>query len=330
MSNTDNPDKSLGVYIHDVSVRSGSQLVAVESLEKDEVLSKAELQLSATVGGKVPGGCVVFIKQYTRGFIGTFKDSYDTSLPKSNRFSIQIRLKNGLNRIIVKIQNNSGQFLCEKVLKIYYKDTFREWNETIFIAFFLALIIRGLVIQAFWIPTGSMEPTLLGEHPGDNFTAQRSGDRILVSRFAYVLDFSLDGRIPFLPRVWIKKPQRGDIIVFKFPNPHNDPEHENKDYIKRVIGLPGDEVIMRNGEVRINGQLIDEPYICEPAWHNMQVKVPEDHLFVVGDNRNNSSDSREWGSMHIDNLKGQAIFNYLPLNRFSPIRSHLHILKKDK
>ncbi|NLI77955.1 MAG: signal peptidase I [Candidatus Riflebacteria bacterium] len=204
-----------------------------------------------------------------------------------------------------------------------YKSSFREWNETIFIAFVLALIIRSLVVQAFWIPTGSMEPTLFGEkHDPVTKALTRSGDRILVNRFAYVADLSLDGRIPWGPRLWLAQPKRGDIVVFKFPDP--DPNAPARDFIKRVIGLPGDEINIVEGTVFVNGTPLKEPYIAEPPWQDYRTEVPADSLFVMGDNRNNSADSRFWGPMPLKNLKGQAVLIYSPLKRIRAIESYPH------
>ena len=110
---------------------------------------------------------------------------------------------------------------------------------------------------------------------------------------------------------------RRHIIVFKYPDPNiNAP---SKDYIKRVVGLPGDRVeIDRQGILYINGVPLYEPYIAEPPLSEFAPRtVPKDSLFVLGDNRNNSADSRYWGWMPLKNLKGQAVFNYLPLNRIS-------------
>jgi signal peptidase I len=126
--------------------------------------------------------------------------------------------------------------------------------------------------------------------------------------------------LPFGPRIWLKQPDRGDIIVFKYPNP--DLTEPPKDYIKRVIGLPGDRIDIVDGVVRVNGCILKEPYIAEPPLAETHTIVPDGCLFCMGDNRNNSSDSRYWGPMPLTNLKGQAVFNYLPMNRISPIRSH--------
>jgi signal peptidase I len=168
-----------------------------------------------------------------------------------------------------------------------------------------------------------MEPTLLGEDK-DPISGKltRNGDRILVSRFAYIIDLSLDGRLPFGPKIWLKKPARGDIIVFKYPDPN--PDNPPKDYIKRVIGVAGDHLLIEDGVVYINGRALEEPYIKEPPVRDYETLVPPDTVFCLGDNRNNSSDSRFWGPMPLKNLKGQAIFAYLPLKRIHPIRSHPH------
>ena len=133
----------------------------------------------------------------------------------------------------------------------------------------------------------------------------------------------------------MKYPDRGDIVVFKFPE--TDTSKPPKDYIKRVIGLPGDRISIKNGITYVNDVPLEEPYLKEPqtknfpTWEDINVKgfkdpfiVEKDHLFVMGDNRNNSYDSRYWGLMPLANLKGQAVFKYLPLKRIGPIRSYKH------
>ncbi|MBI3038494.1 signal peptidase I [bacterium] len=221
----------------------------------------------------------------------------------------------------------NDQVLGQKEFLLFYKSSFREWSETVIIAFFLAIIIRSLVIQAFWIPTGSMEPTLFGEKSEPdgkgNFVLTRSGDRILVNKFAYVADLSLDGRIPFLPKISFSIPKRGDIIIFKYPD--KDPLAKPRDFIKRVVGLPGDQIKIRQGIVYVNGvALVEDSYIKEPPLSDFETVVPLENLFVMGDNRNNSADSRYWGPMPLTNLKGQAVLLYWPLSRFGPIRSFPH------
>jgi len=315
------PDPRVGVFIHDISIRCGDQAIALDALDLDEVLAASELQLSGSMSGKASDGVHVLIEHGYRPFLTRKYSSVPVDTSMRGRFRADLKLHNGVNNLRIKAVDAEGNIIDSKNFDLHYKGSFREWNETIFIAFFLAIIIRGLVLQAFWIPTGSMEPTLLGEKRNP-FTGQleRSGDRILVSRFAYVLDLSLDGRLPFGPRIWLKIPERGDIIVFKYPNP--DVMAPPKDYIKRVIGLPGDQIDIEDGVVMVNGSALKEPYIAEPPLSNFHTKVPEECLFCMGDNRNNSSDSRYWGPMPLTNLKGQAVFNYLPMNRISPIRSH--------
>ncbi len=160
-------------------------------------------------------------------------------------------------------------------------------DATIFAAL-LSLVIIVFVIQAFFIPSGSMEPTL------------RTGDRILVGKFTY--------------RIW--EIQRGDIIVFRYPlNP-------NKDFVKRVVGLPGERVDIKDGLVMINGKPLNEVYptalpgsdrAC--ASNYGPETVPDDALFVLGDNRCNSEDSRFFGFVPIKNVVGRALAVYWPLDR---------------
>lgn len=183
----------------------------------------------------------------------------------------------------------------------------REVLETIGLAIILAFILRTFVVQAFYIPSGSMENTLL------------PGDMILVNKFIY----------------YFTDIKRGDIIVFKFPK---DP---TKDYIKRVIGLPNDKVEIKNGDIYINGEKTDEKYTKEKAADDLVmhqhiekedngqttlvptmsiITVPEGKLFVMGDNRNNSQDSRYWGFLPRKNIKGKALTIYWPLTRLGFIR----------
>lgn len=172
------------------------------------------------------------------------------------------------------------------------KETAREWTKSIILALILALFIRATVVQAFRIPTSSMEDTLL------------VGDFLLVNKFLY------GSKIPFtdirLPRV--REPKTGDIIVFKHPT-------EGKDFIKRCIGLPGDTVEIRNDVVYVNGEALDEPYKILHGYGGTMsnfgpVKVPKGHLFMMGDNRHNSFDSRSWGPLDMRYIKGKAMVIY--------------------
>jgi len=183
------------------------------------------------------------------------------------------------------------------------KSVVREYAEAIAIAILLALVIRTLIIQAFTIPSGSMMDTLL------------VGDYILVNKFLYGPELPLtDHRLPGL-----RHPTRGDIIVFKYP------QDEKRDFIKRIIGTPGDTVQVRGDQVFVNGQALVEPYVrrldgafgdraqptyCGYAYACEPTVVPSDSYFVMGDNRNNSQDSRYWGFVRKDKIKGKAFLIY--------------------
>src|SRR5690349_15746874 len=183
----------------------------------------------------------------------------------------------------------------------YKKSTAREYTESIIIAVILALFIRTWVVQAFKIPTGSMENNLL------------VGDHLLVDKFAFAPTVSELERT-FLPISHIK---RGDVIVFKYP------VEPDRDFIKRVIGLPGETLEVRQKKVYINGKPLDEPYVhfirpVNPehaeSLDNREdfapVVVPANHYFMMGDNRDNSADSRIWGFLPAENIKGRALMIY--------------------
>ena len=177
------------------------------------------------------------------------------------------------------------------------KSVIREYAEAIVIAIILALFIRTFVVQAFKIPSGSMKPTLL------------VGDHILVNKFIYGV------KLPFTDKVLVKisKAKRGDVVVFKYPL------DTRKDYIKRVVGLPGDQVELANKQLLINGRPTEDPYASYSIQGNLRkfgpITVPTDHLFVMGDNRDESSDSRVWGFVPISYLKGKAFLIYWSWDR---------------
>ncbi len=186
----------------------------------------------------------------------------------------------------------------------YRKSTAREWFESMCVAVILALFVRTFVVQAFKIPTGSMENNLL------------IGDHLLVNKLVFAPTMTSFERA-ILPSDPI---QRGDIIVFKYPE---DPE---RDYIKRVIGLPGDTLELRGKELTVNGKVLNEPYVHflfgdaipgSPDYSDLDVRrkygpvtVPPDQYFMMGDNRDNSQDSRYWGFMPRSYVKGKALFVY--------------------
>ena len=178
-----------GVFIHDLSVRFNEQVIPLESLDPAEVLAESSLQLAGSVSGNVKSDYKVCYEQSYKPF-SALKTINEEVFPNLGKFRFDLKLHNGANDFVLKVVNQNGEILDSKTFSLSYKGSFREWNETIFIAFFLAILIRGLVVQAFWIPTGSMESTLLGEET-DKRTGEktRSGDRILVNRFAYSFDF---------------------------------------------------------------------------------------------------------------------------------------------
>jgi len=187
----------------------------------------------------------------------------------------------------------------------FKKSTLREYFESIVIAVILALFIRTFVVQAFKIPTGSMEENLL------------IGDHLLVNKFVLGPTESRIERV-LLPIGTIK---RGDVIVFKYP------VEPDRDFIKRVIGLPGQKVELKDKKVYIDDKPLDEPYVhfLEPPSGTSEfheetrfdvrerygpVTVPPNQYFVMGDNRDNSQDSRYWGFLPRENVKGKALLIY--------------------
>jgi len=195
----------------------------------------------------------------------------------------------------------------EKEIGEKNKSIVRENIEAVLVAVLLALLIRTFAVQAFKIPSGSMKQTLL------------IGDHILVNKFIYgvKVPFSKTTIIPF------KKPEHGDIVVFKFPI---DPE---KDFIKRVVGLAGDKVEIRNKQVFVNNIKADSSFAqftdsfmvpgCPPGSRKDApcrkdnfgpIKVPDNQLFVMGDNRDQSFDSRFWGFVDLKAVSGEAFIIY--------------------
>jgi signal peptidase I len=198
------------------------------------------------------------------------------------------------------------------------KSVFREYVEAIGIAILLALFIRTFVVQAFKIPSGSMLPTLL------------IGDHLLVNKFIYGIKIPFSGKL----LVPIKDPESGDIIVFKFPR------DRSIDYIKRVVGVPGDRIEVKDKKLYRNGKRAEDPHAhfssttvlpasVSPKDNFGPVTVPEGKYFVMGDNRDNSSDSRFWGFVDTSDVLGKAFIIYwswdideplLSVERFTSIR----------
>jgi len=174
----------------------------------------------------------------------------------------------------------------------FRKSTAREYFESIVITAIIALFATTFVIQAFKIPSGSMESTLL------------IGDHLLVNKFVYGLNSGILGKL--LP---YKEPRRGDVIVFKYPN------NPDVAYVKRLMGLPGETVEMKGRTVYINGEALEEhytQYIDEGSVfaHWGPYEIPEGQYFAMGDNRDNSQDSRYWGCVPRDYLLGKPLVVY--------------------
>ena len=176
--------------------------------------------------------------------------------------------------------------MAAEVVKPWWK----EMIETIIWALVLAFLIRTFIVQAFWIPSGSMLPTL------------QVGDRVLVAKFWN----------------WFATPTRGNIYVFKYP------EDPSRDFIKRIIAVPGDTVDIQNGVVYVNGSPIEEPYVVNRDRFTMRPNryyptvpftVPQGKYFTMGDNRPNSQDGRFWGYVTAHDIHGPAFFRYWPLAR---------------
>jgi signal peptidase I len=172
------------------------------------------------------------------------------------------------------------------------KSIIREYGEALFFALILAVVIRTFIVQAYKIPSESMVETLL------------VGDHLLASKFAY------GTKVPFTNSYLYKgdDPERGDIVIFEYPN---DP---TVDYIKRIVGVPGDVIEVRNKQLYRNGQIVKESYTrfisknsSEPVRDNFgPVTVPPGQYFVMGDNRDNSMDSRYWGFVQRSAIRAKA------------------------
>ena len=160
----------------------------------------------------------------------------------------------------------------------------KDWVISILIAVVLAFFIRYFIVELYMVEGPSMRPTL------------QNGERLVVNKFIYRF----------------KDPERGDVLVFRFPK---DP---SRDFIKRVIAVPGDTVEIKDGRVFVNGQLMNEPYILERTRGSYPLAtVPAGHIFVMGDNRNNSEDSRfpDVGFVPFELIKGKAVVIFWPVDR---------------
>ncbi|MFQ5825154.1 MAG: signal peptidase I [bacterium] len=246
-----------------------------------------------------------------------------------------------------KIQGKSKHEVMTK-RQTRKKNKVREYTEAIVVALLAAMFLRAFVIQAFRIPTGSMKDTL------------KVGDFLLVNKFIYGVRTPdripiIDAKIPFFRLPAFKKPKNGDVVVFKYP------KDEKLDYIKRCIAVGGQTIVIRNGDVYIDGKpegekvplgraydpeeghyveytQINTPYgksyvIRHYADHYAKsenygpVKIPEGHYFMMGDNRDNSADSRAWDSLPEENVEGEALIIYFSWNKLSPIWNILESIR---
>ncbi|MBN1595850.1 signal peptidase I [candidate division FCPU426 bacterium] len=202
-----------------------------------------------------------------------------------------------------------AEVLLRYILRVSKTNVVLEYVDSGFIAIILALIIRTLFFQAFKIPSGSMENTLL------------IGDHLLVNKFIYGTP------VPFTDKriLKIRDPRRGDIIVFKFP------ENPRRDFIKRCVAVPGDVVEIKNKILHINGNPQNEGHVTfrdmriftqetSPRDNFGPITVPAGHFFMMGDNRDFSADSRFWGFLPLKLIKGKAWIIYWPITRWRQVK----------
>jgi len=164
----------------------------------------------------------------------------------------------------------------------------KDWIVSIAIAIVLAFLIRYFIVELYLVDGPSMRPTL------------QSAERLVVNKFIYRF----------------RTPERGEILVFRYPR---DP---SRDFIKRVIAIPGDTIEIKDGRVYVNSTLLNEPYILSKTRGNYPLAtVPEGHIFVMGDNRNNSEDSRfaDVGFVPFDLIKGKAMLVFWPIGQFKTL-----------
>lgn len=174
----------------------------------------------------------------------------------------------------------------------HLKSEMWEWAKSIVSALLLALVLRATVVQAYVIPTGSMEPTIIPK------------DRVFGNRFIYRF----------------REPERGDIIAFKPPE-NIFVEKTSDSLLKRVVGVEGDVIRVHNHKLWVNGKSMEEPYIMAPPVYEFPpTKVPQGMVFVMGDNRNDSYDSHMWGPLPRKNIQAKAFFRFWPLNRIGILK----------
>ena len=176
-----------------------------------------------------------------------------------------------------------------KTSRVDYKGILYDWGKTIALSIILALFIRLTIVGAYYVPTGSMKPTI------------GIGDRLLGCKFLY----------------WLTEPAAGDIIVFA---PPEDAHTKVSRFVKRVVAVEGDFVEIKEGTLSVNGKHVEEPYASSPFYRLPRIQVPDGQLFVLGDNRNNSADSHVWGFLPKDHIEAKIVFRFWPLTRLGTIQ----------
>ena len=185
---------------------------------------------------------------------------------------------------------------------------FREILQTALLALVLFSGLQ-ISIQNYRVEGFSMQPTLAeGQYLLVNKLAYYHVDTGHLSRYLPLID-GQDGDVSYL----VRPPERGEIVVFRFPN---DP---SRNFVKRIVAIPGDSIEIRRGDVYVNDQLIDEPYLVEPSRNTIMARtvMGPDEYFVMGDNRVHSNDSRSWGAVPLENIIGRVWVSYWPLSMFS-------------
>ncbi|HIE36515.1 MAG TPA: signal peptidase I [Candidatus Omnitrophica bacterium] len=189
------------------------------------------------------------------------------------------------------------------------KSALREWIEAIVVAACLAIFLRTFFFQIYKIPTSSMVPTLM---PGDKI---------------FVLKLTYGPKIPLtnLKLPMISKLKRGDVIVFVPPHEISKPWYRRKQYVKRLIGLKGDHILIKDGNIYINGKMVVDPRIARNYYYNQgeygikEIVVPKDKYFFLGDNSISSFDSRFWGFVDKKDVIGKALFIWWPPKRIGMV-----------
>ncbi|MCG3775097.1 MAG: Signal peptidase IB [Nitrospira sp.] len=201
------------------------------------------------------------------------------------------------------------------------KGILREVVETVLLALFIYFAVRSLV-QNFKVDGSSMEPSL---HHGEYLLVNKAAyPNVDMGKLVQMMPWA-SGAVPTDRRIFpLGTPKRGDIVVFRYPR---DP---SRDFIKRVVALPGETIEVRGGMVFVNGQKLDEPYELEsPNYSSPPTVVPPDQYYVLGDNRNNSSDSHVWGNVPLDHIIGKAWLTYWPLHEWGGIADNPAVLAED-